>query len=92
MYWGRVLPVVMPVALVEVPSPSVPKVALRFDVAPSPAPYPIILGILRIPLSKPPSNVGFLAAGGLRSLLCPAFCNPMLSIRCWSSSVEGLTV
>ena len=107
VYWGRVLPVVKHVSLAEFPSPSVSKALLRFDVTPLPAPYPIILGICRILLAKPPSTVGFLSfilwtelwvAGGLRSLLGPAFCNPkrMLSICCWSSSLsrgsEGLTV
>ena len=108
VYWGRVQPDVMPVTLGEVPSPSASKAPLRFDAEPLPAAYPIILGILRMLLTKPPSIVGFLSsvlstklwivAGGLRSLLGPAFCNPrrILLIRCWSSTLsrdsEGFTV
>ena len=108
VYWGRVPPDVMPVTLAEVPSASFCKAPLRFDVNPLPVAYPMMLGILRIVLNKPPNIVVFLSsvlstkswivAGGLRSLLGPAFCNPerILLIRCWSSSLsrgsEGLTV
>ena len=35
VYWGGVPPVVMPVTLVEIPSASVSKAPLRFDVNPS---------------------------------------------------------
>ena len=60
VYWGRAPPFVMPVRLVEVPSPSAPKAPVGFDVTPLPG-YPMILGIFRIPLTKPRSNVGFLS-------------------------------